>query len=147
MTDAPRAIDFEDAVVDLFMAELRRVWLQYGVPPGAVLNRLRKPRPVSRARMDLAVALREKLGQRFRDGRVTVRAFPDGIPDGWRPASFPVLGGVLGLDHSTLVLAYARAKNLALKEDADAEAADCKDGGVPTFVMCSTCKGTHEVPT
>ncbi len=96
-----------------FFAVLEDVSNVYGVAPGLILNARRKSRrggDIVGARHTLATTMRAYVHQRGKGSGLRFEFYPDGLPRGVSPISFPNVAEWLGLDHSTLVHGSHRAE-------------------------------------
>ena len=94
---------------------LRSTCDKYGLRPGQLFGgkHTRKTAPIVAARMEFVRTMRAEvvwLGSNIFGGKLYLRRDIEFDPQ-WlcKPISFPALGDILGLDHSTLVLMNGRA--------------------------------------
>ena len=97
----------DDYIWDL----LRSTCEKHGLRPGQLFGgkHTKKTPPIVAARMEFVRTMRAEV---WHNGNLLMlRESAEEFQHlGWKPISFPALGELLGLDHSTLVLMNGRAK-------------------------------------
>jgi len=105
-------------LIDHFLKLLGEICRERGLLPGDIFTGRRKDRGLSRAREDLAIKLRDTVG--YAKG-VTPReyaVFSNGLDQfTHEPISYPVMGRLFGMNHTTLILACRRARNRNASEE------------------------------
>jgi len=94
-------------------AQMFRIARRHGVWVSQMLDPKQKPQHLVRPRVELIAWLRQEVyGYRGREPRTTTMALRSEVDGqrGWHPLSYPIIGSILGLDHSTILLAQKRQR-------------------------------------
>lgn len=105
-------------LIDHFLEEVRKVCHDCNLMPGDLFTGRKKDRVIAKAREMLAFSLRTTVGVKCGVNPKEWVVIPQGLdPDKHVPISYPVLGRLFGMDHSSMVLMVQRAKKREELED------------------------------
>ncbi len=120
-----------EVLIDHFLAMLGKVCRERGLLPGDLFTGRRKTRRIAMAREGLVFALRNTVGSTKGASPRAYAIFPDGLDlFTHEPISYPVMGRLFGMDHTTMIQAYRRAERRKALEEAGLETLSQEDRNV-----------------